>query len=385
MTPVQHPSAFHWSAFQWARPWTLCAILMALATACAPQAATNSASETAITATNDGGESSGGNSLVGSLDAGTIMSDAPDPGQAFSQGLAESSADSEPSEGLPVDLATSVPAGSEPEGFPLEGPSLAITVPSSDLSPSPLPLPLAKVDLALAQLAAEADDPVGYELVRSMLPILAMEGVGVDDPDFQPSAEDLLAEEFDMLEAVSDFAKGLQTGMVSGTSPKEVLIERLSTLLERLRNESGLRMGRVELCTSIAGYGDVEVASRRMPAGRDQEILVYAELDGLDWVPRTNGKVGWEIRYRLQLHQMSDGMVIDPGVESGVSDTLVAPVENNYLWIKYRLPAQDLNAGRYILKLWVREPSTNREDERSIEIDLLPERLIGRTVSVTGS
>ena len=63
-------------------------------------------------------------------------------------------------------------------------------------------------------------------------------------------------------------------------------------------------------------------------------------------------------------------MVIDPGVESGVSDTLVAPVENNYLWIRYRLPAQDLNAGRYILKLWVREPSTNREDERSIEIDL---------------
>ena len=353
---------------------------MALPVACTPQMATNSASEEPITGMTDGNGTSGGTSLVGTLDAGPVMPDSMDPGQSFSQGLAESSTESETSEESVVDLATSTP-----EALPVEGPSVEIKVPSKDLEPSLLPLPLAKVDLALAQLAAEADDPVVYEFVRSMLPILAMEGVGADDLDFQPSTEDLLAEEFDMLEAVSDFAVGVRTGMASGVPPKELLIERLSELLERLRNESGLRMGRVELCTSIAGYGDVEVTSPTMAAGRDQEILVYAELDGLDWVSKTNGKVGWDIRYRLQLHQMSDGMVIDPGVESSVSDTLVAPVENNYLWIRYRLPAQDLNAGRYILKLWIREPSTNREDERSIEIDLLPERLIGRTVTVSGS
>ena len=372
--------AHHSSAFRRARSWPLCAILMALPVACTPQMATNSASEEPITGMTDGNGTSGGTSLVGTLDAGPVMPDSMDPGQSFSQGLAESSTESETSEESVVDLATSTP-----EALPVEGPSVEIKVPSKDLEPSLLPLPLAKVDLALAQLAAEADDPVVYEFVRSMLPILAMEGVGADDLDFQPSTEDLLAEEFDMLEAVSDFAVGVRTGMASGVPPKELLIERLSELLERLRNESGLRMGRVELCTSIAGYGDVEVTSPTMAAGRDQEILVYAELDGLDWVSKTNGKVGWDIRYRLQLHQMSDGMVIDPGVESSVSDTLVAPVENNYLWIRYRLPAQDLNAGRYILKLWIREPSTNREDERSIEIDLLPERLIGRTVTVSGS
>ena len=368
------------TTFGQARPWSLCAILMVLPVACAPQMAPKSSSEAPIMGMTDGEGTAGGTSLVGMLDAGVIMPDSLDPGQSFSQGMAESSAASEPSGETVADLATTAP-----EERPVDDPMVEIDVPSRDLESSPLPLSLAKVDLALARLAGVADDPVVYEFVRSMLPILAMEGVGADEVDFQPSTEDLLAEEFDLLEAVSEFAIGVRTGMTSGVPPKELLIERLSELLTRLRNESGLRMGRVDLCTSIAGYGDIEIATRTMPAGRDQEILVYAEIDGLDWVPKTDGKVGWEIRYRLQLHQMSDGMVIDPGVESSVSDTLVAPVEDNYLWIRYRLPGQDLNAGRYVLKLWIREPSTNRQDERSIEFDLLPERLLSRTVSAIGS
>ncbi len=357
---------------------------MVLPTACAP-GPTGSGSVAGDPVARDtvSRESGGGGSLAGRLDAGSVMSDDDwSPGQSYSDGLAASSAESEA--GV-VTVAEADPQPSSPEPSSVEKDSIDLVLAPEDRTRTVLPLPLSRIDLALAALAEEADDPVTYEFVRSLLPMLAIDGVGADAPGFEPSVRDLLPEEVEMLEAVSEFATGLRAGLDSGVPHRPFLTERVSELLERLRNESGLKMGRVELCTSIAGYGDLEVASRRMPAGRDQEILVYAELDGLNWTDKPGGEVGWELRYRLELHQMSDGMVIDPGVESSVSDTLVAPVGDNYLWIRYRLPAGDLNAGRYVLKLRVREPSTNREDERSIEIDLLPERLLGRTVSVGGS
>lgn len=371
MTRSQH--AF---PFRMASRWSLGVVLASFHVACAPRNAPTPSLGDPVTQ-----EVFEAPSLAGMIDASAIMGpDAPwNPGEAYAEGLADSGSD--------IKTNPSDPEALDSAGSPLvdddlaSGTSVEIMLPSGASEPSVLPLPLVEVDQALARLAAGADDPVVYEFVRSMLPILAIEGIAGPGVDFQPSTEDLLADELDMMEAVSEFATEFRSKMTSGAPPRDVLIAGLTTLLERLRNESGLRMGRVELCTSIAGYGDVEVTSQRMPVGRDREILVYAEVKGLDWAERADGLVGWDLRYRLQLHQLSDGMVIDAGVESGVSDALVAPVGDNYLWIRYRLPAGDLNAGRYVLKLWIREPSTNREDERSIEIDLLPARLLGREVS----
>lgn len=322
-------------------------------------------------------------SFAGKLDTNVVMGSEADwdPGQAYAEGLAESGNGSGLSE---VESISAAAEPTPPVETIIESTSGEVLLPAP-LQPSPLPIPLLEVDRALARLAAEADDPVAYEFVRSMLPLLALDGVGRDDLAFQPSSEELLADEVEMLEAVAEFATDISSELASGSSARDALIARLSTLLQRLRNESSLRMGRVELCTSIAGFGDVDVFSHRMPAGQDAQFLVYAELNGLDWTPKADGRVGWEIRYRLQLRQLSDGMVIDPGVESGIADTLVAAVDDNYLWIRYELPASDLNAGRYVLKLSIREPSTGREDERSIEIDLLPDRLLSRSVSVGGS
>ncbi|MCP4833213.1 MAG: hypothetical protein GY895_00475 [Phycisphaera sp.] len=359
--------------------WSSFLVLVAVPLSCAPATTTETS-----TPMDSGSNAPAPPSFVGKLDTNVIMgSDADwDPGQAYAEGLAESGDESGRSDAEPVPVAAE---GIPPVETIVDSNSTELVLPVKSSEPSLLPLPLLEVDRALAGLAAEADDPVAYEFVRSMLPLLAVEGVGRDDLAFQPSSEDLLADEVEMLEAVGEFATNIRSELASGSSARDALIDRLTTLLQRLRNESSLRMGRVELCTSIAGFGDVDVFSRRMSAGQDAQFLVYAELNGLDWTPKADGRVGWEIRYRLQLHQLSDGMVIDPGVESGIADTLVAAVDDNYLWIRYELPASDLNAGRYVLKLSIREPSTGREDERSIEIDLLPGRLLGRRSSVGGS
>ena len=111
-------------------------------------------------------------------------------------------------------------------------------------------------------------------------------------------------------------------------------------------------------------------------------MLVYAELDGLRWSPAAQSrKVGWEIEYRLELHQLADDLVIDPGVLTRQSHALDEPVEDTFFWIRYTLPAADLKAGKYALKLWVREPGTSREVEKSIPIELLPERMLIRAAA----
>ncbi|MAC18789.1 MAG: hypothetical protein CMJ23_03750 [Phycisphaerae bacterium] len=240
------------------------------------------------------------------------------------------------------------------------------------------------LDRELLVLAAEADDPMPYELVRAMLAMIMVEGLeGGDLEAYSPRSTGLLIEETETLDAVGQFAKAIQTRLGSGEEAMQpVLVEELESLLNRLRNEDGFNLGAVEMCSSIQSYGDVVILPRRLSTGRDRELLVYAELDGLLWSPADQSrKVGWEIEYRLELHQLADDLVIDPGVLTRQGHALDEPVDDNFFWIRYTLPAADLKAGKYALKLWVREPATSREVEKSIPIELLPERMLVRAAA----
>lgn len=240
------------------------------------------------------------------------------------------------------------------------------------------------LDRELLVLAAEADDPMPYELVRAMLAMIMVDGLeGGDLKAYSPQSTGLLIEETETLDAVGQFAKAIQTRLGSSEEAiQPVLVEELESLLTRLRNEDGFNLGAVEMCSSIQSYGDVVVLPRRLSTGRDRELLVYAELDGLLWSPADQSrKVGWEIEYRLELHQLADDLVIDPGVLTRQGHALDEPVDDNFFWIRYTLPAADLKAGKYALKLWVREPATSREVEKSIPIELLPERMLIRAAA----
>ena len=240
------------------------------------------------------------------------------------------------------------------------------------------------LDRHLLALAGEADDPMPYELVRAMLAMIMVNGLdGGDLQPYSPQSTGLLIEETETLDAVGQFAMAIQTRIGSGEEAiQPVLVEELEALLTRLRNEDGFNLGAVEMCSSIQSYGDVVVLPRRLSTGRDRELLVYAELDGLLWSPADQSrKVGWEIEYRLELHQLADDLVIDPGVLTRQGHALHEPVDDTFFWIRYTLPAADLKAGKYALKLWVREPATSREVEKSIPIELLPERMLIRAAA----
>ena len=281
----------------------------------------------------------------------------------------------EVSEEAPDDLASTVVGG---DGVAVD---LASLQSGSGMEAS---IRFEDLDRHLLTLAAEADDPMPYELVRAMLAMIMVNGLEGGELDaYRPQTTGLLVEETETLDAVGRFANAIQTRIGGGEEAVQpVLIEELESLLTRLRNEDGFNLGAVEMCSSIQSYGDVVVLPRRLSTGRDRELLVYAELDGLRWSPAAQSrKVGWEIEYRLELHQLADDLVIDPGVLTRQSHALDEPVEDTFFWIRYTLPAADLKAGKYALKLWVREPGTSREVEKSIPIELLPERMLIRAAA----
>lgn len=281
--------------------------------------------------------------------------------------------------------ASAAPAGTEPESNEDHGGEIDGIAVSMDTGPDAArgveTASLEAIAEQLHRLAATADDPIPLELVSAMLLLAA------DDPDALaalPIAGEvrgqLMADEIETREAVADFARAVRLRAEGGEVFREALVAELTVLADRLRNEPGLRIGDADICSAIRGFGDVDRLPHRLPARVDRDVLVYVPVEGLDWIEdAATGKHRWRLRHRIELHQLADGLVIDPGSWSLIDHALPQPTQDTYFWIRYTIPGLDLASGRYALKLRIEETGAEpRQAERTIEIDLLPERLVSR-------
>ncbi len=250
-----------------------------------------------------------------------------------------------------------------------------------DLLNSDAPPPsLAELAAFLERLAAVADDPVPYQMAAAILPLVAADAsLGDGLTPYRPAAEQLSTEEVAMCEALATFASAIRGRLDAGELPREALLFELSELVGRLRQEPELRIVGAEICSAIRGFGDFEPMPHRLKARADQDVLVYVPLEGLDWIRNAaTARHGWRIRHRIELHQLSDGLIVDPGSWTDLAHDLPEPTRDTYFWVRYTIPGSDLAAGRFALKVRVEEPATGREVERTIELELLPERLLAR-------
>jgi hypothetical protein len=250
-----------------------------------------------------------------------------------------------------------------------------------DLGTADAPPPsLAELAAFLERLAAVADDPVPYQMAAAILPLVAADPLLGDGlTPYTPAADQLSTDEVAMCEALSTFAAAVRGRLDGGEVPREALLLELSDLVARLRQEPDLRIAGAEICSAIRGFGDIEPLPHRMKARADQDVLVYVPLEGLDWIENAaTARYGWRIRHRIELHQISDGLVVDPGVWTDLAHDLPEPTRDTFFWVRYTIPGSDLAAGRFALKVRVEEPATGRQVERTIELELLPERMLAR-------
>lgn len=270
--------------------------------------------------------------------------------------------------------------GEPPETTPDEpvGETLILARGSGDPVPEePLRLPVAELQAKLSDLAATADDPTPYELAAALIPLIAVpEFVEGGYPEYAPRIHDLSSDEELLVLGTADFAFTVRRRLDAGEPPMAVIASEIERLREGLRDDSGLQIERVALCSAIRGFGDFDELDRRLPTRSDRDALVYVALDGLDWQALENGTHRWTIDHRIELRQLSDGFVIDPGRWAIQTHTLSEPSRDAFFWVRIRLPIEDLSAGRYGLKIRVREPSTGREVEKSLDLEIVPARML---------
>ena len=236
---------------------------------------------------------------------------------------------------------------------------------------------LQKIQSMLQRLAAEADDPVPYHLAASILPVIGVKGSAEAEPSpFEVPEADLDGEEAAMLGEVAAFASGLRTRIDAGESTKAALLEELEGLLERLERGSRLTIAVAELCREVRGAGDYELLPRVFASGRPQEVLVYVDLNGEEWAEIDGGEWEWAVDWKLELHQVSDQSIADQTGWNRQQTRRAYPVDDNYLLIRYTIPAEDLASALYVLKVRFREPGTKRETETGIQFQLVPRRAI---------
>ncbi|NCF40368.1 MAG: hypothetical protein GWP75_09655 [Planctomycetia bacterium] len=78
----------------------------------------------------------------------------------------------------------------------------------------------------------------------------------------------------------------------------------------------------------------------------------------------------------MELHQVSDRSIADQTDWNRQQTRRAYPVDDNYLLIRYTIPAEDLASALYVLKVRFREPGTKRETETGIQFQLVPRRAI---------
>ena len=241
----------------------------------------------------------------------------------------------------------------------------------------PVATDLRRIQVMLQRLAAEADDPVPYHLAASILPVIGMNGSAEVEPGpFVVPESELDGEEAAMLGEVAAFATGLRTRIDAGESTRTVLLEELDGLLERLERGSRLTIAVAELCREVRGAGDYELLPRVFASGRPQEVLIYVDLNGEEWNEIDGGEWEWAVDWKLELHQISDRSIADQTDWNRQQTRRAYPVDDNYLLIRYTIPAEDLASALYVLKIRFREPGTKRETETGIQFQLVPRRTI---------
>lgn len=154
---------------------------------------------------------------------------------------------------------------------------------------------------------------------------------------------------------------------------------RVSDVLERIQRDlaarAGLRIVRAELCTRVLGYGRYETfPANRFIAGRPQEVIVYAEVDGFahNETVGDDGDTRFEVELsqRLELYHVADDL--NTWNRAAETDKTVSRnrVRDYYLINQVTLPA-NLTIGRYHLKVVMRDRIGGNLAEAIIPIEIV--------------
>ncbi len=157
----------------------------------------------------------------------------------------------------------------------------------------------------------------------------------------------------------------------------QLLSHKIQPLLEisdRLRSEAELTIPTIALCTNVESFGVYKpLASLRLPAGQENEVIVYCEVSNFTSVQNSD-KI-WETRLKQECSLYSDsGLMVWPSKSNAQLFLDQARNRRHDFFVprKVKLPST-LSIGRYLLKVTLMDQQSNRIAEATTPFEIVAE------------
>jgi hypothetical protein len=265
------------------------------------------------------------------------------------------------------------PVASPATVAPVEAASTSI---SSALTPAvtdlPSPSSPARV-LAAAMGEAIAKHAQASELSRPVTQAVADAIGAISDPSrpFQVSDYPGLDEDEAIFvtrlhEASAEVGRDLASGKPLGEA-----VAKLADAIKAVEPAKPLLVRRSEFATRVDGFGQLQpITNRRFLPGRQNQIILYNELDGFTSERSEKGEWTTTLATRIQILAKHDGTEVWSRNWLAVTDTSTVRREDFFVCEKVLL-SEYLTVGTYILKTSVRDERTGAIAERSVEFSMV--------------
>jgi hypothetical protein len=301
--------------------------------------------------------------------------------------------------GSPADDNAAAPAAAAPPAAPKVAPAAAASVPatqpaavaaaatihddvpeilpeSADHIPEPTPAPASPAvavptddyEKKLHQNVTDYPRDLGNQLDYQLLRFVRDEPA----PDLS-TVSGLTAEDREIISALVD---GLSNFRNTVRADNNLMLSRkiqpLLDMDDRLRAKAELTIPTIALCTRVDSFGVYRpVTGIRFAAGRENEVIVYCEVSNFNSVQGEDKM--WETRLNQEMTLYTEsGMAVWPqdSDQQLFVDTAHTHRHDFFIPRRLKLPSE-LTIGRYLLKVTITEPDTNRMAEATTPLEIV--------------
>ncbi len=279
----------------------------------------------------------------------------------------EAAAERTPDESTPTVLAR--PAA--PPIEPVTKPSAAIETPAQPVVEPPAATPASVLAAAMGEAFAKHAKTAAIS--RPVAQAVADAIGAISDPARPFTVTDYpgLDEEETLFvtrlhEASAEVGRDLAAGKPLGEA-----VARLAEAIKAAEPAKPLLVRRSEFATRVDGFGQLQpITNRRFLPGRQNQIILYNEIDGFTSERGEKGDWTTMLATRIQILAKHDGTEVWNRNWLAVTDTSTVRREDFFVCEKVVL-SEYLTVGTYILKTSVRDERTGAIAERSVEFSMV--------------
>lgn len=226
---------------------------------------------------------------------------------------------------------------------------------------------------SLMESAAGSDAPLRHHLT-----VAIVLGMSAPEQSFQPEGlSELTGEEQELVRIVYEQFRVLGQDLELG-GDSQTVVEVLSGLIELVQAEEPFRIARMDLCSWVRDFGDVDVIDPPTFAPTERPRFIwYVELAGVKPTQDVATEAWlYEFDLRLEMLTRDTGIPVIAPIEGTVRHSATSRVRDLFLRDLFEIPS-DLQFDWYTTKLTITDRQTGAQAQKSYELLWVPNLAAG--------